>query len=157
MAGLIMGNYGRHFSMSQTTREVIETFWEVVDFLINALLFLLIGFEMERYVPDLTAYLLPGALVVLIVLLSRALTVYPVWWIVRRTPQRYPFRWAHVLVWGGLRGSIPIALVLGMPADVPFRAEFLVFSGFLVLFSLVVQSLTMKPVVRWALRGGSEA
>jgi CPA1 family monovalent cation:H+ antiporter len=51
-------------------------------------------------------------------------------------------------VWGGLKGSIPIALVLGMPRDVPFRAEFLVFTAILVFFSLVVQSLSMKPLVK---------
>ena len=52
------------------------------------------------------------------------------------------------MVWGGLKGSIPIALVLGMPRDVPFREEFLVLTAMLVFFSLVVQSLTMKPLVQ---------
>ncbi|MFQ5789132.1 MAG: Na+/H+ antiporter [Acidobacteriota bacterium] len=156
VAGLIMGNYGRLFSMSEQTRDTIENFWEVVDFLINALLFLLIGFEMKTYVPDLIRYFAPGVLVILIVLISRGLTVYPVWFLVSKTRQAYPFRWSHVLVWGGLRGSIPIALVLGMPSDIPFRAEFLVFGTFLVFFSLVIQSFTMKPLLRWALSGWSE-
>lgn len=156
VAGLIMGNYGRVFSMSHRTRETVENFWEVIDFLINAFLFLLIGLEMTAYVPDLGSYLVPGVLVVAIVLLSRALTVYPVWALVSRTPQVYPFSWTHVIFWGGLRGSIPIALVLGMPSTVPFRAEFLVLTAFLVFFSLVVQSLTMKPLLRWALSSSTE-
>ena len=148
LAGLIIGNYGRMFSMTKRTRETVENFWEVIDFLINALLFLLIGFEMKAYVPDIGQYLVPGALVVAIALLSRAMTVYPVWWMVSKTRQSFPFPWTHVLWWGGLKGSIPIALVLGMPSDVPFRGEFLVLASFLVFFSLVIQSLTMKPLVK---------
>ena len=151
LAGLIMGNYGRMFSMTKRTRETVENFWEVIDFLINALLFLLIGFEMKAYVPDIEQYLAPGALVVAIALVSRAMTVYPVWWMVSKTRQSFPFPWTHVLWWGGLKGSIPIALVLGMPSDIPFRAEFLVLAAFLVFFSLVIQSLTMKPLVKTVL------
>ncbi len=152
VAGLIIGNYGRSFSMSEQTRETVENFWEVIDFLINALLFLLIGFEMKAYIPDIQRFLVPGLLVVAIVLASRALTVYPVWFMVSKTPQRYPFPWAHVMWWGGLGGSIPIALVLGMPSNVPFRAEFLVLAAFLVFFSLVIQTLTMKPLVQAVLK-----
>jgi CPA1 family monovalent cation:H+ antiporter len=148
VAGLIMGNYGKVFSMSKKTAETIDNFWEVADFLINAFLFLLIGLEMKAYVSDLGTYLVPGVLVVVIVLLSRALTVYPVYYLVSKSPQAFPFGWAHIMVWGGLRGSIPIALVLGLPRDVPFRAEFLVLAAILVFFSLVMQSMTMKPVVK---------
>jgi CPA1 family monovalent cation:H+ antiporter len=156
VAGLIIGNYGRSFSMSEQTRETVENFWEVIDFLINALLFLLIGFEMKAYIPDIQRFLVPGLLVVAIVLASRALTVYPVWFMVNQTPQKYPFRWSHVMWWGGLKGSIPIALVLGMPSTVPFRAEFLVLAAFLVFFSLVIQTLTMKPLVQAVLKGAPE-
>lgn len=147
VAGLIMGNYGRFLSMSEQTRDSVENFWEVVDFLINALLFLLIGFEMKAYVPNISQFLVPGLLVIGIVLVSRALTVYPVWLLVNKTAQAFPFPWSHVMVWGGLKGSIPIALVLGLPSVTPFRAEFLVLTAFLVFFSLVVQSLTMKPLI----------
>ncbi len=156
VAGLIIGNYGRSFSMSEQTRDTVENFWEVIDFLINALLFLLIGFEMKAYIPDIQRFLVPGLLVVAIVLASRALTVYPVWFMVNQTPQKYPFRWSHVMWWGGLKGSIPIALVLGMPSTVPFRAEFLVLAAFLVFFSLVIQTLTMKPLVQAVLKGAPE-
>ena len=148
VAGLIIGNYGKLFSMSSQTIETIDNFWEVVDFLINAVLFVLIGFEMKAYVGDLTLYILPGLLIVGIVLLARALTVYPVYYFTSKTGQAFPFGWAHIMVWGGLKGSIPIALVLGLPRDVPFRAEFLVFTAILVFFSLVVQSTTMKPLVK---------
>ena len=148
VAGLIIGNYGKLFSMSSQTIETIDNFWEVVDFLINAVLFVLIGFEMKAYVGDLTSYILPGLLIVGIVLLARALTVYSVYYFTSTTHQAFPFRWAHIMVWGGLKGSIPIALVLGLPRDVPFRAEFLVFTAILVFFSLVVQSMTMRPLVK---------
>lgn len=148
VAGLIVGNYGKLFSMSKQTIETIDNFWEVIDFLINAILFLLIGFEMKAYVGDLSNYIVPGLMVIGIVLVARALTVYPVYLLCAKTPQAFSFGWAHIMVWGGLKGSIPIALVLGLPRDVPFRAEFLVFSAILVFFSLVVQTITMKPLVK---------
>ena len=148
VAGLIIGNYGKLFSMSSRTIDTIDNFWEVVDFLINAVLFVLICLEMKAYVGDLTSYILPGLLIIGIVLLARALTVYPVYYFTSKTRQAFPFGWAHIMVWGGLKGSIPIALVLGLPRDVPFRAEFLVFTAILVFFSLVVQSMTMKPLVK---------
>ena len=148
VAGLIIGNYGKLFSMSKQTIDTIDNFWEVVDFLINAVLFVLIGFEMKAYVGDLTSYILPGVLIIGIVLLARALTVYPVYYFTSKTRQAFPFSWAHIMLWGGLKGSIPIALVLGLPRDVAFRAEFLVFTAILVFFSLVVQSMTMEPLVK---------
>lgn len=149
VAGLIIGNYGKLFSMSQQTVATIDNFWEVIDFLINAFLFLLIGFEMKAYVGELSSFILPGLLIVAIVLLARALTVYPVYYLTGRSKEHgFPFGWAHIMVWGGLKGSIPIALVLGLPRDVPFRAEFLVFTAILVFFSLVIQSLTMKSLVK---------
>jgi len=111
-------------------------------------LFLLIGFEMKAYVGNLSAYILPGMTIVGIVLVARALTVYPVYFLTSKTEQTFKYGWAHIMVWGGLKGSIPIALVLGLPRDVPFRAEFLVFTAILVFFSLVVQSMTMKPLVK---------
>ena len=148
LAGLVTGNVGRVITMSKRTRETVENFWEVIDFLINALLFLLIGLEMKVYIPDIGQYLTAGVLVIAIALVSRAMTVYPVWWLVNHTRQRFPFRWAHILWWGGLKGSIPIALVVGLPAAVPVRSEFLVWVAFLVFFSLVIQSLTMKPLVK---------
>ncbi len=148
IAGLIVGNYGKMFSMSERTIETVENFWEVIDFLINAFLFLLIGFEMKLFVGNLTEYILPGLLIIGIVLVARALTVYPVYYFASKTRHAYSLGWAHIMVWGGLKGSIPIALVLGLPRDVPFRAEFLVFAAILVFFSLVVQTMTMKPLVR---------
>jgi CPA1 family monovalent cation:H+ antiporter len=148
VAGLFIGNYGKSFSMSEQTIATIDNFWEVIDFLINAILFLLIGIEMKAYVGDLSLYILPGILIVGIVLVARALTVYPVYYLTSKTGGGFPLGWAHIMVWGGLKGSIPIALVLGMPRDVPFRAEFLVFTAILVFFSLVVQSLSMKPLVK---------
>ena len=148
VAGLIVGNYGKLFSMSKQTIETIDNFWEVVDFLINAVLFVLIGFEMKAYVGDLTSYILrdfssSGSCSSPVP--SRST---PLYYLTSKTHQAFPFRWAHIMVWGGLKGSIPIALVLGLPRDVPFRAEFLVFTAILVFFSLVVQSMTMKPLVK---------
>jgi monovalent cation:H+ antiporter, CPA1 family len=81
--------------------------------------------------------------------LARALTAYLVVWIQRQVRTRpVPFSWAHVFYWGGLRGSIPLALVVGLPKDFPLREEFLVASFAVVLVSLVVQGLTITPLLR---------
>jgi CPA1 family monovalent cation:H+ antiporter len=78
---------------------------------------------------------------------ARALVVYPLFHVLNFWGTKRPSSWAHVMFWGGLRGSIPIALLLGLPSDMAYRQE-LVVAGFgVVLFSLVVQGLTIKPLL----------
>ncbi|MCK4660036.1 MAG: sodium:proton antiporter [Phycisphaerae bacterium] len=152
VSGLLMGNFGRRLSMEQKTRETVETFFESVDFLINSFLFILIGIELQTVtLQDLLANLRPLGVAVAALLISRAITVYPLYSLLNLVGTQRPRKWAHVLFWGGLRGSIPIALLLGLP-DHPalneYRITFLV-SGFgVVFFSLVCQGLTMKPLLR---------
>jgi len=78
---------------------------------------------------------------------ARAAVVYPLFRVLNLRGTRRPRSWAHVLFWGGLRGSIPVALLLGLPRDAEWRDP-LVVAGFgVVLFSLVVQGLTVKPLL----------
>ena len=152
MAGLMIGNFGKRTSMEEKTRETVDTFFESIDFLINSLLFILIGLELQAVGrADVLDNLRPLGIAILALLVSRALAVYPLYRLLNLAGTRRPKDWAHVLYWGGLRGSIPIALMLGLPRDVISEADrtLLLVCGFgLVLFSLVVQGLTMKPLLK---------
>jgi CPA1 family monovalent cation:H+ antiporter len=152
-AGLLIGNHGRHLSMSPKVTLTVENFFEVIDFLINSLLFLLIGLEMQAVGAGEWLAHLPLLLVgILALLVSRAVTVYPCYHALNLVGRQRPAAWAHILFWGGLRGSIPIALLLGLPRTgiVGEYRDALIVAGFgVVLFSLVVQGLTVKPLVAW--------
>lgn len=159
VAGLIIGNYGRIFSMSSKARETVEHFWEVINFIVNSVLFLLIGLELQALSMERVQQMWGSILwVILAVQIARAVTAYPVVWIQRWVrPNPIPRSWAHVFYWGGLKGSIPLALVVGLPPEFPYREEFLVGAFGVVLVSLVVQGLTMKPLlVRLGLTHGHE-
>ena len=159
IAGLMIGNYGRRLSMDEKTRETVETFFESVDFLINSFLFILIGIELQTVSgADLRANVLPLGVAIVAFLISRAIVVYPLYSLLNLAGTQRPRRWAHVLFWGGLRGSIPIALLLGLleHAELGEYRTTLLVSGFgVVFFSLVVQGLTMKPLLRWLGIGGA--
>ncbi len=153
MAGLMIGNYGKRLSMEQKTRETIDTFFESIDFIINSLLFILIVLELQEVTgADLKANLRPLGVAVVAMLIGRALAVYPLYRVLNLAGTRRPRNWSHVLYWGGLRGSIPIALLLGLSSSsnsvIQQHRPTLLVAGFgVVLFSLVVQGLTMKPLL----------
>lgn len=151
VAGLVIGNYGRILSMSEKTVETVETFWEVIDFLVNSLLFLIIGIELQVVtLTDLESLWQPILWGVVVVIGARLIIVYPVVGILNKTTgSAIPWKWSHVLFWGGLKGSIPIALVVGMSPTVPHRGLFLTAAFGIVLVSLVFQGLTMKPLVSY--------
>ena len=149
MAGLMIGNYGRRLSMSEKTTETVETFFESIGFLINSLLFILIGLEL-REVPGnimwMTVFVAIAAM-----LIGRAAVSYSFYWLLNQVGTRRPKKWKHILFWGGLRGSIPIALLLQLPNEgvlVTWRPVLLVAGFGCVFFSLVVQGITMKPLMR---------
>jgi len=152
-AGVLLGNRGRALAMSQKTVDTIETFFESLEFLINSLLFILIGLELKA-IPEghVGGHALQIGLAIGAVLVARALVVYPLFFATRRFAGRTAPRWSHVLFWGGVRGSIPIALLLGLPNEgvvAQHRADLLVVGFAVVCFSLVVQGLTMKPLIAW--------
>jgi len=151
MAGLMIGNYGRSFSMSERTTETVETFFESVDFLINSLLFILIGIELQTLgLQDVIRNLRPLLVAIAAMLLARAVVVYPLYFATNLVGRVRPPNWSHVLFWGGLRGSIPIALLLGLPRNTlldSYRTPLLVAGFGVVFFSLVIQGITMKPLL----------
>jgi len=152
-AGLLIGNFGKHLSMSPRATVVIESFFEVLDFLINSVLFIMIGLEIQ--VVESGATLAHAQLVgagILALLVARAVVVYPLYFSLNLVGRVRPAAWSHVLFWGGLRGSIPIALLLGLPREgpiAPYRDALLIAGFGVVLFSLVVQGLTVNPLLGW--------
>jgi Na+:H+ antiporter len=146
-AGMLCGNFGARVGMSPSTRIAVETFWEYVAFALNSIIFLLIGFEVHfqallaSWEAVLAAYL--------VVTGGRALVIFGASSLLRRTRERIPWAWGVILTWGGLRGGLPMVLVLSLPKDFPHR-ELLVSMTFgVVILSILVHGLTMSPLLRW--------
>jgi monovalent cation:H+ antiporter, CPA1 family len=150
VVGLVVGNGGRARAMSDTTRQYVDMFWELIDEILNAVLFVLIGMEVlliSFSLPLLAA----GAAAVVVALAARWLTV--------GLPVRAGARWLslpsgaeRVLVWGGLRGGISVALALSLPAGAE-RDMVLTLTYCVVVFSILVQGLSIGRVVQSAVRG----
>jgi len=151
--GVLLGNYGRNLAMNPKTTETVETFFESLDFLINSLIFIMIGLELRAISTDVMWEKAPVIAVgILAVLVGRMATIYPIFFAIRKLGGGYPGSWSHILFWGGLRGSIPIALLLGLPAHPVIdehRPALLVIGFASVCFSLIVQGLTIKPLIHW--------
>ena len=150
VAGLIVGNHGRNFGMSDETREHVDVFWELLDSIFNAVLFLLIGAEiMVIHLP--VPVLLLGVFAIAAVLLGRLVSVgVPV--TVMRRFRPFDRGTIRILTWGGLRGGISIALALSLPAG-PAKDVILPVTYMVVLFSIIVQGLTFRPLLQKLLRG----
>ena len=147
VVGLIVGNGGRALAMSDTTRHYIDLFWELIDEILNAVLFVLIG--MEVLLVSFSVNIFIAAVVAMAVTLAaRALTVgLPV--SVLKRAFKLPKGSGWVLTWGGLRGGISVALALSLPAG-PERDTVLALTYCIVVFSILGQGLTIGQVVRKA-------
>ena len=153
IAGLIIGNYGKRFAMSKTTQDYLNKFWELIDEIMNAILFLFIGFEL-LLIEDLMDQILLGIATIFIVLLSRTLSiVIPARTILRKNT--FSKGSLIVLVWGGIRGGVSIALVLSMPNS-EWKDLLLEITYIVVLFSIVIQGLTVGKVAHRVLKDESD-
>ncbi len=144
VAGLLIGNQGRRLAMSEKTREHLDAFWDLVDELLNAILFVLIGLEV-LVLSYQSAYLKAGLVAIPLVLFTRFITVWlqvKVFSLVREFTQRA----VAILTWGGLRGGISVALALSLPAG-PARDAVLLITYTVVVFSILVQGLTIKRLI----------
>jgi len=141
VSGLIFGSYGAKIGMSETTLTNINSFWDVVTLIANSLIFLMIGLEIKNIDFSDKWYLIAAAVV--IVLVGRTVALY----VSTLTLRSFPNAWKAVLNWGGLKGSLSIALALSLPASFEDRDTVLVLTFSVVLFSLLIQGLTIKPLV----------
>lgn len=150
VAGLLIGNHGRSFAMSTTTREHLDTFWELVDEILNAVLFVLIGLEV-MVLTSTGLEFVAGLLTIPIVLFARLVSVaIPI--SILRSFRTFSPHVIKILTWAGLRGGISVALALSLPAG-PERQVILTITYMVVVFSIAVQGLTIGGVVqRCALR-----
>lgn len=144
-AGIVIGNYGKKTAMSATTKDYLNKFWELVDDIMNAILFLFIGFEL-LIIRDITDNWLPGLVAIVVVLFSRFISLYlPV----RLLPLKNRFTPGTIklLVWGGLRGGVSIALALSVDNG-PYKSILLSITYFVVVFSIIVQGLSIGKVAQ---------
>jgi CPA1 family monovalent cation:H+ antiporter len=144
VAGLLIGNHGRQFAMSDMTREHLDKFWELIDEVLNAVLFVLIGLEV-MVISFSYSILVAGALAVLIVLAARFISVsVPI--LMLKKFRTFSPNVIKILTWGGLRGGISVALALSLPAGEQ-RQLILAITYCVVIFSILVQGLTIGKVV----------
>ena len=145
-AGLMIGNYGAPVGMSSRTKVALWSFWEYLGFVINSLVFLLIGIEV--HLADLVEH--AGAIGIAIgaVLLGRVFAIYTLVPIGNLFTEKIPRSWQHVLFWGGIHGGISMALALSLDPSFPQRPLILSMTFGVVAFSIVVQGLTITPFMR---------
>jgi Na+:H+ antiporter len=152
VAGLIVGNQGRALAMSDTTRRHLDMFWELLDEILNSVLFVLMGLEVIL-LHFSAGVALAAAAAIVVTLGARFLSVGAPVALLGRAFGLPPGSW-QVLTWGGLRGGIAIALALSLPASAE-RDVVLALTYAVVAFSILCQGLTIGAVVRRALRAGS--
>jgi CPA1 family monovalent cation:H+ antiporter len=151
-AGLLIGNLavlGQGGSKTFSSRgwEFVQGFWEFAAFIANSLIFLLIGVTVAQ-VPLLGLGLKGLLIAIALVLVGRLLTVYPLCLAFARSRWAIPLADQHILWWGGLRGALALALALSLPASFPFAYEIRIVTFGVVIFSVLVQGLTMPLLLR---------
>ncbi|MEO6025229.1 MAG: sodium:proton antiporter [Burkholderiales bacterium] len=152
-AGLVMGGLGvrgknTNFGFSSEGRAFVLELWEFAAFIANSLVFLLIGLSAAR-VPFQQVGWAPLGAAIILVLVGRAATVYPLSAVFAGSHWKIGLREQHVLWWAGLRGALALALVLALPVNLPQRDTIVIATFAVVTFSVMVQGLTMKPLLRW--------
>ncbi len=145
VAGLLLGNQGRRFAMSDTTREHLDKFWEMMDEILNAVLFVLIGMELLIVVYD-QQRIIAALLAIPIVLLARFIAVgLPI--SIFRLGRSFPKYTVRLLVWGGLRGGISVALALSL-AQGTERDIILAMTYAVVVFAILIQGMTVGQIAK---------
>ncbi len=142
-AGLFMGNFNRNFKMKSVTQDYLIKFWELIDEILNSVLFLFIGFELLM-IKDLNKYTVAGLIAIAVVLIARFASIWiPTKFMSFRN--RFNPQTVKVLVWGGIRGGVSIALAMSIPkgenSDIILSITY-----FVVVFSIIVQGLTIGKV-----------
>ena len=144
--GLILGNFGSRIGMNPRTRVIVSEFWDFLAFFVNSIVFLLIGDQIQF--ASLFSHLDLIGVTIAAMLVTRALTIYGLGFLANVTAKTgIKIQEQTALWWGGLRGSVSIALALSVPIALEGRDEIIATVFGVVLFTLMVQGLTMKPVL----------
>lgn len=144
-AGIVVGNYGSRLHMSTTTRLAVNSFWEYAAFLVNSLVFLLIGLQVKLELLFKYAHYIGIGIVG--ILLARIVIIYFLCPILQTKAMPIPYKWRHLLFWGALRGALCMALALSIPLAYPEREALVITTFGVVLFTLLVSGLTIEPLV----------
>ncbi len=145
VAGIVIGNKGRESGISDITQQYLNKFWELIDEILNALLFMLLGFEMLVLKINSTIMII-GVISVAIVLFARWMSVaIPV--IILRRKIDFEKNAIAILTWGGLRGGLSVALALSLPVEM-HRDLFVTITYMVVIFSIIVQGLTIGKLYK---------
>ncbi len=146
VAGISIGNSKTFLGFSSNGRESLLALWETIAFIVNSVIFVLIGVRIahENFLSDW----MTASFAIIIVLLSRAGTVYPLSALFRSGRWRLKMSHQHILFWGGLRGPIALALALGLPEGFPQKNAIVSLTFAVVAFSIIVQGLTIGPIIK---------
>jgi monovalent cation:H+ antiporter, CPA1 family len=148
VAGMVSGSWGAQAGMGRATRLAVDAFWSAAAYLLNSFVFLLMGTQIDlarlaHFMPEILA----GWTAITI---ARAAIVFGKYGLMRAAGSGgFPASWAAVLTWGGLRGALSMVLALSLPADFPHRDLILHLTFGVVLLTIVVQGLTIRPLLRW--------
>ncbi|MFM8594839.1 MAG: cation:proton antiporter [Chloroflexota bacterium] len=145
VAGIIHGSYGRTFGMSAATSSLLDDLWEFLGFIANAMLFLMVGFSVE--IREVADDLWPAVIAVAAVLVARFVVVQFGGVLGKLINRPVPQNTLGLFMWTGLRGALTIALALGVPEGIPYRGQLVDMAFAVVLFTLIVQGLTLPWVV----------
>lgn len=143
-AGIFIGNYGKKYAMSDVSKEYIDKFWELIDEILNIILFVLIGLEL-LLIKNFDNYWLIGLITIPIVLFARFISILLPSLIVR-LQQNMTMKTIVFLTWGGLRGGVSVALALSLGAGM-HKNLFIFITYCVVVFSIIVQGLTIEKIV----------
>lgn len=146
--GFVLGGWGRT-KYTPDTLHYLENFWGYLAYIVNALTFLLVGLLVD--LGDVRQHLGSIAVAVVVALLGRAVGIFTVFPFVNRLPavEKADLRYQSVMVWGGLRGALTLVLALSLPPEFPMRHQIITVTLGVVLFSLLVQGLSLEVVMRY--------
>ena len=145
-AGLLVGNTQALGFVTEKGEEAIESLWEFAAFVVNSIVFIILGIN-EAY-QDFGKSALAILVAIVAVILARAIAIYPISALYSKSRWKLDREHQHIMFWGGLRGALALALALGIPESVPYRSEILTVTFGVVAFSVFAQGLTMTPLLR---------